>query len=68
MGQVQGIIDEAIACFQTALSLRPNYVEPRWALAMSQVAIVYWSRRCSTNYREQLIALPHLGCAISRYK
>jgi len=39
--QDQGMIDDALECFATALSFKPDYVEARWALAMSQLALVY---------------------------
>ena len=31
---------EAITCFQTAVSLRPEYVEPRWLLVEAQVPAI----------------------------
>ena len=39
--QDQGMIDDALECFSTALSFKPDYVEAHWALAMSQLALVY---------------------------
>ncbi|HEY2969867.1 MAG TPA: tetratricopeptide repeat protein [Casimicrobiaceae bacterium] len=39
--QDQGMIDDALECFSRALSLKPDYVEAHWALAMSQLALVY---------------------------
>ena len=39
--QDQGMIDDALECFSTALSFKPDYVEAYWALAMSQLALVY---------------------------
>jgi mono/diheme cytochrome c family protein len=35
------MIDDALECFSTALSFKPDYVEAHWALAMSQLALVY---------------------------
>ena len=37
----QGMVDDALECFSKALSFKPDYVEARWALAMSQLALVY---------------------------
>jgi predicted O-linked N-acetylglucosamine transferase (SPINDLY family) len=51
MFQSQGIIDEAIGCFKTALSLKPEYVEAHWALAMSQLALVYGEGDVPADFR-----------------
>jgi predicted O-linked N-acetylglucosamine transferase (SPINDLY family) len=39
--QDQGLIDDALECFSAALKVRPDYVEARWAYAMSQLALVH---------------------------
>ena len=37
----QGLLEDALQCFSAAVRLRPNDVVARWALAMSQLALVH---------------------------
>jgi predicted O-linked N-acetylglucosamine transferase (SPINDLY family) len=54
----QGRRDDALACYRRALAADPNYVEARWALAMSQIPRMYVSieeqQSCRTSFSEQL--------------
>ena len=56
MLQAQGILDDALACFETALSLNPSLVEARWLLAMAQLALVHGIEEKPEDFRASFSA------------